>query len=102
MSHRIRYLSPAFEDIGKICAYLARHSPAYAPRWVDRMENAVRSLRHMPHRCPLAPEDEFFPMEIRQLRFDSYRVLFTIAGDEVRIINILHSARDTLPDGGDL
>ena len=61
----------------------------------------------MPGRCPLAPENEHFQQDIRQLLYGRgrsiYRILFTmveVAGTsddaEVRVLHVRHGARQTL------
>ena len=53
-----------------------------------------------PGRCRLAPEDEVFPSEVRELfyrkKFDVYRVLFTVEGDMVIVLHIQHGRRARL------
>jgi hypothetical protein len=62
--------------------------------------DAIDSLKTFPARCPLAPENEFFSQEIRQLLYGKgrgrYRVLFTISGNTVSVLHIRHSAQDTV------
>jgi plasmid stabilization system protein ParE len=50
-------------------AYLWLHeqSPAAAIRWYRGLREAIESLESLPQRCPLAPENEYFEEEIRQL-----------------------------------
>ena len=61
--------------------------------WIRRS----RHFRNFPHRCPLAPEDDEFSFEVRQLLYGSkqhrYRILFTIHADLVVIIHIRHGRR---------
>jgi len=51
----------------------------------------------MPKRCPLAPENEYYPEEIRQLlygrRQGRYRILFTIEQRTVTILHVRHGAQ---------
>jgi plasmid stabilization system protein ParE len=47
----------------------------------------------MPARCPLAPENEDHPKEIRQLVHGRYRILFTIEPGRVVILHVRHGAR---------
>lgn len=64
------------------------------------MRRAVLSLQHMPHRCPPAPERELFEMDLRQLLESSYRILFTISGQTVRILHIRHTAQAWMEGDG--
>ena len=59
-------------------------------------------LDQFPARCPLAPENEHFTQEIRQLlygpRNDVYRILFTIQGDTVHVLHDRHGAQQHLTE----
>jgi len=60
---------------------------------------AAQSLTELPRRCSIAPESETFGIEVRQLMYGDYRILFTIDGDTVRILRFRHGARRPLePD----
>jgi plasmid stabilization system protein ParE len=58
---------------------------------------ALNSLRQNPRRCARVFAAEFEGLEIRQLiygrRRARYRILFTISGDTVEIVRVLHGAR---------
>jgi plasmid stabilization system protein ParE len=55
----------------------------------------AQALEQFPHRCPLAPESGP-ELEIRQLLYGRYRVLFTITSDTVYVLHIRHGARQQL------
>ena len=60
-----------------------------AQRWVRELRAAVsRQLSIVPKGFPLAPEDEEFSEEIRQMIVGRYRVLFTIRKDKVHVLHI--------------
>jgi plasmid stabilization system protein ParE len=79
--------------------WIYEQSPAAAVRWYRGLSEAIESLATSPQRCALAPENEFFEPEIRQLLFGRrrgvYRILFTIRGDVVSVLSVLHGARQT-------
>jgi plasmid stabilization system protein ParE len=83
-------------------AYVYRHARASqaAARWFAGIVEAINSLAHFPERCPLAPENEYFTEEIRQLlygrRRDVFRILFTMQGDTVHVLHIRHGAQQHL------
>jgi plasmid stabilization system protein ParE len=70
-------------------------------RWFLRLRETLDSLRELPHRCPLAPEDAEFSFDVRQLFYGrkphQYRVLFTIERGTVVILHIRHGRRLPLP-----
>jgi plasmid stabilization system protein ParE len=66
-------------------------------RWFRNLEQAIQSLSHFPERCSLAPENDRFPFEVRQLLYGRrphvYRILFTIEQDAVYVLHIRHGRR---------
>jgi plasmid stabilization system protein ParE len=78
--------------------WAADRAPHTAVEWLGRFEAELESLANFPERCALAPENALIEPEIRQLLFGrrqgAYRALFTIAGDEVRVLHIRRAARD--------
>lgn len=75
----------------------ARHSRAAAAQWLDRFERAIDSLSVNPNRCPLAHETDRSAHQLREFLFGKrpnvFRVVFWIAGAEVRILRIRRAAR---------
>lgn len=64
--------------------------------WFDSVVDAILTLEEMPHRCPLAPESEFFEEELRHLLLKPYRVIFTIRGVYVHIVHLRHMSQQSL------
>lgn len=75
-----------------------------AHRWYDGIVRAAASLEKAPERCPLAHENDRFPVELRQLNYGSgkrltHRIVFAIRSRRVVIYAIRHLAqRDLTPD----
>ena len=60
-----------------------------AQRWVRELRTAVlRQLSIVPKGFPIAPEDDEFAEEIRQMIVGRYRVLFTIRKGKVHVLHI--------------
>ncbi len=97
MVFRVEIAPQAIGNIDLIVASLQRAAPRAAKEWLDGLEAAIATLTEMPARCPLAPENEHFRVEIRQLLYGRYRILFTIAAPgEVWVVHIRHTARQVL------
>ena len=100
MKYRVITQPPAENEIEEAVRWIAKESPARAVKWYMGLVNAIGSLSTFPERCPLAPEDDAFEEEIRQLLFGKrhgvYRVLFTIRGQTVYVLHVRHSAREPL------
>ncbi len=98
MRFRVETTARAKQDLDDILIWLlARQAGDAGLRWFQGLRDAVASLNQSPGRCRLAPEDEVFPFEVRELRygkkFDVYRILFTVEGDTVTILHIRHGRR---------
>lgn len=102
MSHKVVLDAEAAREAEEAYPYIARRAPDAAARWYDRLLEAMWSLAEFPRRHPLAPEDAFFPEEIRHLEYGNYRVLYTIqdAPKVVRILPVRHAARRALGEPG--
>ena len=78
--------------------YIWKDSPERAARWRVKLLMMAETSSRMPQRCSLAPENDAFVEEIRQLLFGSYRLLFMILDEprEVHIVHIRHAKRRRL------
>ena len=60
-----------------------------AQRWVRQLRVAVsKQLSIVPKGFPLAPEDDEFSEEIRQMVVGRYRVFFTIRKGKVHVLHV--------------
>jgi plasmid stabilization system protein ParE len=60
-----------------------------AQRWVRELRTAIsRQLTIVPKGFPIAPENNEFSEEIRQMIVGRYRVLFTIRKGKVHVLHI--------------
>lgn len=60
-----------------------------AEQWVRKLRKVVREhLAVVPKAFPIAPEDEEFSEEIRQMIIGRYRILFTIKGRNVHMLHV--------------
>ena len=104
MTYRIIIEPTAEREIRSAVRWKTEHaSRTVAARWYDGLIAKIDTLRHRPTRCPLAPEDDKFPEEIRELfygrggkRAHKYRIIFTIRDDAVHVLYVRHTARDEL------
>ena len=60
-----------------------------AQHWARELRTAIfKQLGIVPKAFPLAPEDDEFSEEIRQMIVGRYRVLFTIKGRRVHVLHV--------------
>jgi plasmid stabilization system protein ParE len=103
MAFRVETSAQAETDANAILEWLlSEHAGETGIRWFLALDDAIASLATLPERCPLAPETERFPFEVRQLLYGrkphAYRILFTIEGDTVKILHIRHGRRRPLSE----
>lgn len=76
-----------------------RQESSIALKWLDGIIDAVNSLSEFPERFAIAPENSVYAARgaktvIRNLIYKkSFRVVFAVVGNEVRVLSVRHSAR---------
>jgi plasmid stabilization system protein ParE len=84
--YAINILPNAGQEIEDAYLYIKNNSPINALHWYKEIYENIQSLSSYPIRRPLAPENEFFKEEIRQLTAMNYRILFTVTEETVNIL----------------
>lgn len=102
MTYRVEITETAKKELLEAYAWIREESPNQANKWLKDIFTAVQTLKEFPLRCPVAPENDLFPLEVRQLfygRFPgTYRILFFVQDDIVYISHIRHGARRFLEE----
>jgi plasmid stabilization system protein ParE len=104
MTYRVIIEPTADRGIRQAFRWITDHrSPAAAVKWYNALEKKILTLGNLPHRCPVAAENDKFPEEIRELlhgkRPHRYRIIFTIRQDAVHVIYVRHAAQDEIEPG---
>jgi plasmid stabilization system protein ParE len=98
MTHHVVVTAAAKQNLRDAYRWTAERAPATAVNWLNRFEIELQSLSKFPERCALAPENALVPQEIRQLiygrRQGTFRALFTIVDNEVRILHIRRATQN--------
>lgn len=82
----------ALEDLQSIYDYIAKDSPYYANRFIDKLVDRVDILIDHPKAGRIVPE--FENELIRELIEGSYRIIYKINSiTEIGIVRVHHSAR---------
>ena len=99
---RVEFAPNARRDMIDYARYIAEQegSETLALAWYEGMHEAVMRLKKMPRRCALARENTAFEEEIRQLIYQSHRVIFSVHDDAglVVIHRMWHTSRDDAQD----
>jgi plasmid stabilization system protein ParE len=103
MPYQIDVTDTAYAEIARAYAWLAEHSATAARRWQESVFRVIDTLAVDPVRYPLAPEEEWYGGNLRQLLFGKrrgvYRLLFRIRGQTVQVLRVRHHAQDLLRPG---
>jgi len=82
----------------EIFSYIAAESKQTALYVIDEIEKRIISLESMPERFALAPEKITYKnYQVRHFFCKkSFRIIYTIRGNEVRILDVRHAAQKFL------
>jgi plasmid stabilization system protein ParE len=77
LEYQVRISDSALIDAEEYVQYIrhVKRAPKAADRWFRSLGSAIFSLASLPSRCPLIPESDDFPFEIRHLIFHSHRII---------------------------
>lgn len=100
MKFRVEVTQAAQEQIRQIYLQYKQEFPSLADSWFIRLFQTLDTLKQFPHRCPLAPENDEFEEEVRQLlygkRRTAYRILFSVQKGTVYVLHVRHHAQARL------
>ena len=94
-TYRVIIAPEASADLTAIHSYVAQDSPENAARMVERILDAIETLKIMPHRTVHERQSSKIRHPVRTLPVRPYIVFFRVLDDErvVRILAIRHGAR---------
>ena len=88
---RVLWTRNALGHLTSIYEHIANDSPRYARRMVDRITSRSSQIATFPRSGQMVPEYE--DPDIREVIEGSYRVIYTLASDEIRVLAVLHGAQ---------
>lgn len=103
MNFRVTILRRAKQDLRGIATWISERSRRGAESWLTAFEKLVDRLSETAHTFPVAEENDEFSIELRQAFFKTrrgrvYRAVFTIVGNEARILRIRGPGQGSLTD----
>ena len=78
-------------DLRDIADYFARDNPQRARTFAAELSAKIKDLAERPYSFP---EHEEWTAGLRSALFHKYHIIFTIDGDAVVVLRILHGARN--------
>jgi toxin ParE1/3/4 len=88
---RIRWTTPAAEDLESIKVYLARHYPHFAELTVRAIYKGIRGLRGFPHQGRPGHRPGTRELALSPL---PYVVVYRVNSEAVEVLHIYHGAQD--------
>jgi toxin ParE1/3/4 len=88
---RVIWSTQSLNDLDAIYEYIAKDSPIYAQRVIERMISRGEQLVTFPKSGRKTPEMN--RSDIREILEGSYRIIYHIKKDEIEILTVLHGAR---------
>lgn len=89
----IEWSRRARADIQDLKAYIAKDSPYYARRFVERIVACVEKLAEFPKIGRGVPEAEGRE-DVRELIYQGYRIIYLTRPDRIFIVTIIHGGWD--------
>lgn len=87
----VHWTNTAVEHLLAIHEFIARDSPTYARRMVDRLTERSRQLATFPLSGAVVPEYE--SPDVREILERPYRIIYRVRADRVDILAVVHGAQ---------
>ena len=91
MARKVDWTDPAWDDLAEVADYIAKDSQYYAAAFVQEVRSAAASLSEFAERGQIVPE--LGDPSIRELLIKSYRLVYRVSPERVRILTLIHGAR---------
>ena len=91
---KVHWTDSAEEQLHAIYEYIARTSPDYALRMVDRITQRSQQIAEHPISERQVPE--YGLDQIREVIENPYRIVYYIKPDQIDVIAVIHEARNIL------
>jgi plasmid stabilization system protein ParE len=99
MKRSVLLTPQAKQDVTAAYLFIRNESPEAARRWRQKLRELVQTLAVFSDRHEIAAEALEVGVELRQMLYGSYRVLYTVKSESVHIHALRHGARRPLLPG---
>ena len=96
---KVHWTETAEGHLNAIYAYIARDSPEYAIRMVDRLTRRSQQIADFPLSGRKVPEFEMD--QIREVIEGAYRIIYHIKPDQIDVLAVIHGSQDILHEDRD-
>ena len=88
---QIKWTPSALKDLDNIEAFISQDSQYYARKFIERLLSRADALSEFPMSGRIVPE--FENPAIRELIIGSYRLVYRIRRESIRVVRVHHSAQ---------
>ena len=89
---QIEWTDLALDDLEAIRDYIAKDSPYYARRFIERIFDATEMLQDQPLMGRTVPEAGV--NDVRELIYQGYRIIYRVKLDRLQVITVIHGSRN--------
>jgi plasmid stabilization system protein ParE len=97
---KVRFTATAIEHLDGIYAFIAKDSPKYAQRVIDRITEKANNIAVLPHAAGIVPE--YSQPDIREVFLFSYRIIYRLLSEQIDVLAVVHGAKPLPEDVADL
>jgi toxin ParE1/3/4 len=91
---KLVWSEPALDDLQNIFDYIAKDSEHYASMFINGLIDRAERLIDFPQLGRVVPE--YRRKDIREILFETYRVIYQLEKDKITIVTVIHGKRDLL------
>lgn len=88
---KVLWTRNALGHLTSVYEHIAQDSPRYARRMVDRITSRSRQIAAFPRSGQMVPE--YQDPDIREVIEGSYRVIYLVTSDDIRVLAVIHGAQ---------
>ena len=88
---RIEWTNPALEDLKEIYDFIKRDSKNFAKLFIEKTYIKIQQLKDFPKIGRIVPEKN--DVNIREIIFHNYRIVYRIKEENIEIITVIHGSR---------
>jgi toxin ParE1/3/4 len=93
---KIRWTHTAIGHLASIYEFIGCDSPRYAQRMIDRITSRSRQIARFPRSGQMVPEYQV--PDTREVIEGSFRVIYEVDAEEVRVLAVIHGASQLPPE----
>ncbi|MBI5000083.1 MAG: type II toxin-antitoxin system RelE/ParE family toxin [Euryarchaeota archaeon] len=94
---KLVWAEPALDDLKNIFDYIANDSEHYANVFVNDLIDCAEKVGDFPKMGRIVPE--YNKKDIREILYETYRVIYRSERDRITILTIIHGKRELIRSG---